>query len=120
MNSFVDALKLFGKPERAVTCDCERSSEPSVLQTVYLRNDGELLSLLDNAASWVREVGATEPVPAREELIRSAYLRTVSREPTAAETAASLEHLAAAKDLRSGLKDVLWALVNTKEFLLNH
>jgi hypothetical protein len=97
------ALKLFGKPERAVSCECERSNEPSVLQTVYLRNDGELLSLLDDPSSWVREISATEPPPVREELIRTAYLRTVSRPPTAAEMAAGMEHLAQAKNLRSGL-----------------
>jgi len=114
------ALKLFGKPERAVSCECERSNEPSMLQTVYLRNDGELLSLLDDPSSWVREVSATSPPPAQNELIRAAYLRTVGREPTAGEVAAGLEHLPTAGDRRGGLKDLLWALVNTKEFLLNH
>jgi hypothetical protein len=114
------ALKLFGKPERAVSCECERSSEPSVLQTVYLRNDGELLALLDDPQGWVREITSAQPPPAREELIRQAILRTVSRPPTADETAAGEAHFTDAKDLRSGLKDLLWALVNTKEFLLNH
>ena len=114
------ALKLFGKPERSVACDCERSSEPSMLQTVYMRNDGEVLKLLDDESSWVREVTATEPPSTKSELVRAAYLRSVSRPPSESEVASGLEHLAQAKDLRSGLKDLLWALVNTKEFLLNH
>ena len=90
------------------------------MQTVYLRNDGEVLKLLDDESSWVREVTATEPLPTKAELVRGAYLRSVSRPPSDSEVAAGLEHLAQAKDLRSGLKDLLWALVNTKEFVLNH
>ena len=114
------ALKLFGKPDRSVACECERSGESSVLQTVFLRNDGELLALIEDPSGWVREMAAMDSPPTREELIRAAYLRTVCRPPTAAETDAGLAHVAQAKDLRSGLADVLWALVNTKEFLLNH
>jgi hypothetical protein len=117
------ALKLFGKPERAVSCDCERSNEPSLLQTVYLRNDGELLGLLDDKQGWLKQVTAkgSPPIAERQdELIREAYLRTVSREPNSDELAAGREHLAQAADPKSGLKDLLWALVNTKEFMLNH
>jgi hypothetical protein len=115
------ALKLFGKPERAVACDCERSSEPSLLQTVYLRNDGELLALLDHKDGWLREVAAGgADANGADALIREAYLRTVSREPTLQELAIGREHLTQAKDLHSGLRDLLWAMLNTKEFLLNH
>ncbi len=114
-------MKLFGKPERAVACDCERSSEPSLLQTVYLRNDGELLGLLDRKDGWLKEVTAKAAVAKEhDQLIREAYLRSVSRGPTAEELAIGREHLSQAKDIQSGLKDLLWALLNTKEFLLNH
>ena len=45
---------------------------------------------------------------------------TADRFKREARLAAGLEHLTVAGDDRSGLKDLLWALVNTKEFLLNH
>ena len=80
----------------------------------------ESLALIDAPSGWVRETAAMDSPPTREELIRAAYLRTVCRPPTPQETNESLAHIARAKDLRSGLADVLWALVNTKEFLLNH
>ena len=117
------ALKLFGKPDRAVTCDCERSNEPSLLQTVYMRNDGEVLGQLSRKDGWLQEITAAglEPIESRQdELIGEAYLRTVSRLPSTAEIEIGREQLAAAKDPATGLKDLFWALLNTKEFLLNH
>lgn len=114
------AVKLFGKPDRAVTCDCERSNEPSLLQTVYLRNDAEVLSLLDRKDGWLKEIAKEADSMDRDELIGKVYLRTVNREPTNEELVVGREHLSQGKDLRSGLKDLLWALLNTKEFVLNH
>ena len=40
-------LLAFGKPPRATNCDCERSNEPSLLQTMFLRNDTEMLAMLE-------------------------------------------------------------------------
>lgn len=115
-------LKLFGKPERSLACECERSSEPSLLQTIYLRNDGELASLLERKDGWLQEIsrpdGSLTSDPS--DLVRQAYLRAVGRAPSEAELAIAQEHLAQAPDARSGLKDLLWALLNTKEFSLNH
>jgi hypothetical protein len=55
-----------------------------------------------------------------EEVVRQAYLRTVSRLPTDRERDRSLEYLAQSADRRTAIRDLLWALVNTKEFILNH
>lgn len=113
------AVALFGKPPRAINCDCERSSEPSLLQTAYLRNDPEVLRMLDGKDGWLGQVrGGLKDRP-REELVRDAYLRTLSRLPDARELAAASGHLADAPDAGAGIRDLLWALVNTKEFILN-
>jgi hypothetical protein len=117
------ALKLFGKPGRAVNCDCERSAEPSLLQTVFLRNDAELLALLDRPDGWLRQLSRRGPqwlAEHRTELIRDAYLRTFSRLPTAEETAVAEVHWRDSPSVTAGLNDLLWALLNSKEFLLNH
>ena len=138
------AVALFGKPMRAVNCDCERSNEPALLQTVYLRNDAEVFALLDRPDGWVRQVvggkaaapkppgkgkaaapgkpAASTPakaLPAPDELIREAYFRTVGRLPDKQEAAISREHLAGTTDPAAGLRDLLWALINTKEFIVN-
>jgi hypothetical protein len=53
-------------------------------------------------------------------LIESAWLRTISRRPSGTESSYALEHLRQSESMASGMEDLLWALVNTKEFLLNH
>ena len=112
------AVTLFGKPARAINCDCERSGEPSLLQTVYLRNDQELLKMLDRNDGWLKQIARTKQhEPA--ELVRQAYLRTLSRPPDEREAAVGLAHLRDAGDTQSGLRDLLWALINTKEFIVN-
>jgi len=111
------AVNLFGKPARTINCDCERSAEPSLLQTVYLRNDPEVLKLLDRKDGWLQQVRAGDREA--EPLVRQAYLRTLGRLPDERERAVSLKHLKEAPDFVSGLRDLLWALLNTKEFLVN-
>jgi hypothetical protein len=112
------AVNLFGKPPRTINCDCERSAEPSLLQTVYLRNDQEVLKLLDRKDGWLQQI-ARSKVRDPDELIRQAYLRTLSRLPDEREAAVAKKHLAEASDMMTGLRDLLWALVNTKEFIVN-
>ncbi len=49
------ALTVFGRPARATNCDCERSAEPSLLQTIYLQNDSETLSFIERTGGWQKE-----------------------------------------------------------------
>jgi hypothetical protein len=118
------ALRLFGKPPREVNCDCERSEEPSLLQTVYLRNDDELYGLLDRRDGWLKEmqpVGKSKSLTIDDQaFIEQAYLRTLCRAPTPDEHAAAIEHLADAESTDAARRELLWALLNTKEFILNH
>src|SRR5690606_39260088 len=77
------AVNLFGKPPRAINCDCERTAEPSLLQLVYLRNDAELDSLLDRKDGWLKELRPNKTSTIEtSEVIQQAYLRTLSRPPT--------------------------------------
>jgi hypothetical protein len=111
-------VTLFGKPPRAINCDCERSNEPTLLQTVYLRNDEEVLRLLDRRDGWLKQV-ARDKSAKPDDLIRQAYLRTLGRLPTEEQMTIAQEYLATTKDLATGLRDLLWTLVNTKEFIVN-
>jgi len=113
------ALNLFGKPPRAINCDCERSAEPNLLQLVYLRNDQEIETLLDRKDGWLKELRGDKNLKIKiDALIREAYLRTLSRPPQESELAIAREHVSAAADPLSGLRDLLWALLNTKEFVV--
>lgn len=211
------ALGIFGRPARLTNCDCERSTEPSLLQTIYLRNDGEMFRKLSDSG-WLKDIdkrlgvvsasvaqrgkkqadrmaqqakvqrralkkradqtealivklkGAEQtpekvaelaaaekllselqtkfkqikdvqpgvaPEPAVEavvattpenklsdadweSLIRQAYLRTVSRPPTPDELQRSKQYITDSEQASTGMRDLVWALLNTKEFIVNH
>ena len=52
--------------------------------------------------------------------IREVFLRTVSRPPTPEEFAAGQEEVAAAETPIDGIRDLLWTMLNTREFMVNH
>ena len=192
------ALTIFGRSLRDSNCECDRSTESSLLQTVYLQNDSEVLSMIGGKGRWVEQVlkrsepardakqagpngkerqarrlaeadvaklkqrlaamemkGKTEGIEAiRKELaereqklanvssdnpatpdkpaaaavsdmdtkaiIRQAYLRTLSRYPSDAESDRAARYYDETSDAARGTRDLLWALVNTKEFVVNH
>jgi len=211
------ALTVFGRSIRESNCDCDRTEEPSLLQTIFVRNDGQILAMMDDAEGWLVQVaaennlkftrksqfdqndaggkakqkagqtrqfkvqieqkkeqiaeaeksgntkratvladqlkkirkeakraGALAPEdddespaaasesPATEvasvvpstwnsnDVINEAYLRSVSRFPTADEMQTAQTYIAESTDPIDGVRGVLWALMNTREFIVNH
>ena len=114
------AMQVFGKPDRAVNCDCERVNQPTLLQAVFLQNDPLIDDRLRDSG-WLDSID--EAVRAgtsvsRTDLIREAWLRTLCREPSEQERKQADRYLASSVSLVEGMRDVLWALLNTKEFIL--
>jgi hypothetical protein len=109
-------LKAFGKPERLLTCECERAADPGVLQAFQMLT-GELAASLvsapDNRIGSLLAAGADAAA-----ILDELFLAAVARPPTADERAGLLAHVAAAKDRRAAWEDVTWGLVNSKGFLL--
>jgi len=207
------AMTVFGRSTRESNCDCDRTEEPSLLQTIFVRNDNQLLSMIDDGDGWLldvatknsltftrksvadaadskkdqrnqardkykgqikklkdrlaeaekngkagqvksfkeqiaklkaqaEKVGVTdaevEATPAATdaesakpeasaasnvnftEIINEAYLRTLSRYPTEEEVRTSQSYISESKDAVDGVRGVLWALLNTREFMVNH
>ncbi|MBX3441789.1 MAG: DUF1549 domain-containing protein [Planctomyces sp.] len=202
-------LTVFGRSIRSKNCDCDRSPDPSLLQTLYLRNDVDVFAQIDRRDGWLDEVAGTlrprarqaqaerdrasgprpqappavrlarlqqalqtarrqgreeqaaqlqqrirkvreeiaNPPPPRprnadepfagaaprrpdlppirietetaRNIIDEAYLRTLGRLPDDEERAAAVEALSGTDGL-AGVRDLLWALLNTKEFIVNH
>ncbi len=110
------AFRIFGRPERTSVCDCERPKAPALAQTLFVMTDAALLTKLESGR--VRTLAESEQcdVEAVEEL----FLATLSRPPALDEAGAALDRLRKCPDRASGLADVLWALINTREFVLNH
>ena len=109
-------LKVFGKPDRLLTCECERNDDPGLLQAFQLIT-GELTNALirdpNNRIGQMLSAGKTDA-----EMLEELYLAALCRKPTEAEAKKLLVILATAKDRRAAWEDVLWAVVNSKEFLL--
>jgi hypothetical protein len=108
-------LQEFGKPPRLQACECERSNEPTLSQTLRSVSGpfiGELLLRRDNRLDRLLASGR-----ATGELIDELYWIALSRAASAEETAAAVSHVDSQSDRRLGLEDVLWALMNCREFL---
>ncbi|MEZ6091216.1 MAG: DUF1553 domain-containing protein, partial [Pirellulaceae bacterium] len=212
------ALQVFGRSIRESNCDCDRSEEPNLLQTVYMQNDDDVRNRLLDRNGWIAEqmksmgiamsgnasvndrtaerleqarnqqrmqlgkrkrelektlnrltksksdtdtqtdrqiqkvkqqiaqldkrINAVEAGQAAsdvadkvssnggdkksvdkaklESLVSEAYLRTLSRYPEGDEMESSLTFIASSESVAEGFADVMWALINTKEFVLNH
>lgn len=111
-------LDLFGRPARNSACECERSDQPNMGQILHLMNNAGL-----NARLGAKEGRIGKLLAAKTELsllIEELYLGAYSRFPSPAEKKLALAKLTAAKDKPAATEDVLWALLNSPEFLFNH
>ncbi len=109
-------FSVFGRPARTSTCDCERPSSPALPQTLFLMTEPTLLKKLTTG----RLAKLLQAKLSDARIVEELFLVTLSRLPEAGERAAALDRVSAAPDREAGLTDVLWALVNTREFILNH
>ncbi len=109
-------FQVFGRPPRAATCDCERRHDPALPQTLFLMTDPLLLEKIRTGRlARLLAQGRT-----KGEIIEELFLASLSRYPDAGERRAALDHVAGASDRAAAVADVLWALINTREFILNH
>jgi hypothetical protein len=91
--------------------------------TVYLQSIPQLLRLLnsqmlDSGAPVIDRLCATDV--SREEAVATLFLTALSRRPTPSESRSALRYLERRGDRRSGYRGVLWALLNSSEFAINH
>ncbi len=127
-NSSSYFLQVFGRPDSSTSCECERSQDASLAQSLHLLNAKDIQEKLAHDKGRAAELaGATRT---EDEKIRELYLLAYAREPVASEIETAKTHIEQAthgkkeKDLvtaeRQAYEDIIWALINTKEFLFNH
>jgi hypothetical protein len=111
-------LDVFGRPPRQQTCECERTSQPNIAQALNLLNGDALNRKIAAPTGRVeRLLRARTPLPA---VVRELYLATLSRPPKVAEAQQALAMMKTAPTPKEGVQDLLWALLNSREFLFNH
>jgi hypothetical protein len=114
----VPFLKTFGKPERLLTCECERSEAITLAQAFQMINGPTIRRKLDSNDNRIARLmgsGASERA-----ILDDLYLAALSREPSPAESTAAEGYLHRSTDRRAAWEDIAWALLNSKEFLLRH
>jgi len=112
------ALDTFGRPTRVNPCECDRGAAPSMSQALELFNGETLQGKLKSGDGAVAQlVKSGKP---NEQVLEELFLRTLARRPTAKEQSDILKVLSQTDKREEVLQDVLWALINTKEFMFNH
>lgn len=111
-------LNTFGKPRREVVCECERSSEGNMGQALALINGDEVNRKI--AAPFGRVQGLVRGGKPDAQVIEELYLATLSRRPTATELNEAGSLLRSAKSRGEGVEDLMWSLLNSREFLFIH
>ncbi len=109
-------FRVFGRPARVAVCDCERPGKPALPQTLFLMTDAALFDKIKSGR--VKQLAGSDRCAA--EAVEELFLATLSRLPDDDEARGALDRLRTRTDQASGLADVLWALINTREFVLNH
>ena len=111
-------LDLFGRPARNIVCQCERLDTPNLGQTLHFMNGKSLNARLAAKEGRVAQLFAAKTPDLK--IVEDLYLAALSRLPDEDETMESLMLLARAKEEQKAAEDLLWALLNSKEFLFNH
>jgi hypothetical protein len=112
-------LEAFGRPARAMVCECEREADTNLGQALHLVGGRTVHALLRDPAGRVARLSAASSPDAA--VIDELFLASLSRYPTAEERQVVSTRLASAGDQRRRvLEDVLWALLNHREFLFQH
>lgn len=111
-------LELFGRPARQSACECERVSEPTVAQVLHLMNNAGINRRLSAPEGRVAALVASDLPPGR--LVDELYLAALARFPSPEESRVAVRALAEADDRHRAAEDLMWALLNSKEFLFNH
>ncbi len=110
-------LEAFGRPAGMSVCECERATSATLTQQLYLLNSPDMLQKVQGQRA--QQLASDKRPP--EERLRELYLLALAREPSEQELAALLEHLKSREsETQAAYADIVWAIINTKEFQFNH
>ncbi len=112
-------LEAFGRPARAMVCECERDADTNLGQALHLVAGRTVHALLSDPAGRPARLAASG-LP-DEKIIEELFLASLGRPPSEEEGRILLDKLRhSGSPRRHALEDILWALLNHKEFLFQH
>jgi Protein of unknown function (DUF1549)/Protein of unknown function (DUF1553) len=109
-------LRLFGQPPRETVCECERTNETTLGQSFELISGRRIDTKLRDPDGRVAKLVAAHK--ANGEIVTEIYLSALNRYPTIQELNTASRYVTGKPDQRRALEDILWATLNTKEFLM--
>jgi hypothetical protein len=123
-------LTVFGRPESATSCECERLTESNLAQSLHLMNSKEINEKLSDPSgrisAWVAKHADSKPSEeafqtATAENVTELYKLAFTRLPEQDELSTASEYIAQRPEqLREAYEDLVWGVLNSKEFLFNH
>ncbi len=113
-------LKVFGMPQGDTACECERSQDANLAQSLHLLNSKEVQDKISKNEARAAKLAA-ETERSHEERMTELYQVVFARNPRPDEMEVAISYIGRHQENpRIAYEDILWALINTKEFLFNH
>jgi len=110
-------LEMFGRPSRDTGLESERINRPTAEQQLHLLNSSHIRRKIEQGPK-IRSLLQTKGKP--RELVESIYLTILSRMPTDEELLIVKEYAQPGHEGRRPMMDLVWALINSAEFLYRH
>ena len=115
-SEFMDA---FGRPNSSSDPPCERNARGNVVQSLHLMHSEKLSSWISNEKGRARELATGKLLPA--DIAEELYLAAFSRRPNEKEKTAMNAYFEKDKNNRqAATEDLMWAIINSAEFIMNH
>jgi len=111
-------LEMFGRPSRDISYESDRNNNLTMKQVLYLLNSTQVTDKINKSKKLKL---LTDQSASKEKLITEIYLLVLNRFPTPSETSIAMNYFSETKkDKYQNTSDLVWALINTKEFLFDH
>jgi hypothetical protein len=110
-------LDMFGRAPRESPCECERTSDVSLGQTLNMVNGPTIGDAIAHPEGLIaKAIASATP---NDKLIERLYLSVLCRRPTPEEMTSSVNYFTSVGDPKTAAEDLMWALINSPAFLFN-
>ena len=112
-------LDVFGRPNPSAEAPCERDPAPTIAQSLHFMNSDQIQTRIGYESRRADNLAKSDKT--LEEILEEIYLSVYSRFPSDEESEIALGAFSIeGASRKTAVEDIIWALINTAEFVLNH